>query len=354
MSSDCRKNAESPAPIEGLNDPSRIQDGDGAAADPGLEEELRELAAEYAPKSARERSLVATIILAERELRKLEKISRLSATPCDSAAFTRSFNTSRNAKNQADKAFDRLRAAAAPTATSKKKTATKAEPERPFVPEPGYGPRIRDTRFQVGHVTSLMLNGWADVYILRTCPGLTAEDLRYCREELDKGTVPRDLPMPEEIAPYTDLLPPLIGLLLALLLVARGLTPTPARLADAPASQAAPAQPTSTTRAVADRAPAAIDVGGNPRRAAEPARPSIAARVVRHSARADHGLRQRRATPPGPFRIDLVAIRREKGDNLGIESGPGRHSQASPRRSRAMDARSRRWRADDAMGGPSG
>jgi hypothetical protein len=81
-----------------------------APADTALELNLQQLAEEYAPRTARERSLVATILLAERELRKLDKISRVTATPCDSAAFTRSFHSARNSKDQANNAFDRLRA----------------------------------------------------------------------------------------------------------------------------------------------------------------------------------------------------------------------------------------------------
>jgi hypothetical protein len=201
-------------------------------ADTALEQELRELAEEYAPKTARERGLVATILLAERELRKLDKVSRLSATPCDSAAFTRSFNSARNAKDQANKAFDRLRAAAdlthaaEPTAKSRKK---KAEPEpapKPVAYKAKYPnePRIRDTPYQVGDITSMLEDGWPEADILQACPSLTAEDVKFCREQLEtKGpwhAHPQYDPRPAEAASTRVLL---IGLVLGLMLLARGM-----------------------------------------------------------------------------------------------------------------------------------
>jgi hypothetical protein len=160
----------------------------------------------------------------------------LSATPCDSAAFSRAFNSARNGRDQADRALDRLRdrTAPAPAAKVARGKTKAAPPERPFVPEPGYGPRIRDTGFQVGQITGMMEHGWADVYILRTCPGLTDEDLAYCREELAKGAVPRDLPLPKPLEGLTDLLPPLLLVLVLGLLIRVGLMSTPARLAASP------------------------------------------------------------------------------------------------------------------------
>jgi uncharacterized protein (DUF433 family) len=352
MSSDCRENEndKSPALIEVEKNLFCARDDYHEAANLGLEEELRELAEEYAPKTARERSLVASIVLAERELRKLDKLSRLSATPCDSAAFTRSFNSARNAKDQANKAFDRLRAAAEmthasePTAKTRKKKKAEAEPAprrvaeyRPIYPNE---PRLRDTPYQVGDITSMLEDGWPEADILQACPSLTAEDVKFCREQLEtKG--------PWHAHPQYDSWPPkaasalvlLIGFLFGLFLAARGLL----------ASSSAPAGATPPAIAVT-----AVGVSDRPGLDPEAARPSTTAGVVRDSAYADQGLRQRRATPMATSRIDLVAIRREKADNPGIESGPGRHSQASPRRSRALDARSRRWKADVEMGDPSG
>jgi uncharacterized protein (DUF433 family) len=196
--------------------------------------------------------------LAERELRKLDKISRLSAAPCDSAAFTRAFNSARNGKDQANKAFDRLRAAAElthagePTPTSRKKRATKAEPEREFHPEPGYGPRIRDTPFQVGQVASMMEHGWPDQYILNTCPGVTADDLRDCREELARGTVRRGIPLPKQLELLHSVLFGLIGVVLTLLF-ARGLMSFPR-----------PARTQATLASVADFVPQAVESAADP------------------------------------------------------------------------------------------
>lgn len=196
-------------------------------ADPDLEAELRLLAEEYAPRNQRERRLVETIVLAERELTKLGRISRATAEPCTSAAFTRTFSSARNARDQANRAFDRLRDRVEATKAARKSKAKPkgeaAEGEDENEDEPTSCPLydaqgyryLRDTGLRVEDIVSMMEDDVSDAAILAEFRSLCPEDLVICRAALAKKRAAAG-PRPGSSPLLTLLVGVALGLILAL------------------------------------------------------------------------------------------------------------------------------------------